>query len=103
MNVISVLAGLPPSSIKLFDLMVRAREVGTNEVIRTNLDVDSRFIQNHMPALIDCELVRRIKRGHYIINPDAVMPPNARAARALWLSCPQKEPLPLREAALSDG
>ena len=87
MNVISVLAELPPSSIKLFDLMVKAREVGTNEVMRLNLDVDSRFIQNHMPALIEKQLVRRIKRGHYIINPDAVMPPNARAARALWLSC----------------
>lgn len=87
MNVISVLAELPPSSIKLFDLMVKAREVGTNEVLRVNLDVDSRFVQNHMPALIEKSLVKRIKRGHYIINPDAVMPPNARAARTLWLSC----------------
>lgn len=87
MNVISVLAELPPSSIKLFDLMVKAREVGTNEVMRVNLDVDSRFVQNHMPALIEKNLVKRIKRGHYIINPDAVMPPNVRAARTLWLSC----------------
>ena len=86
MNVISVLASLPPSSIKLFDAMIKAREVGTNEVLSPSLELDARYIQNHMPALIECGLVRRIKRGHFIINPDAVMPPNSRAARTLWLS-----------------
>jgi hypothetical protein len=84
MNVISVLASLPPSSIKLFDVMVRMREIGTNEVVSDELQLEPRYIQNHMPALIEASLVRRLKRGHYMINPDAVMPPNARAARALW-------------------
>ena len=91
MNVISVLAGLPPSSIKLFDVMVKEREVGTNEVNLEDLRsrTTARYLQNHLPALIKVDLVRRIKRGHYIINPDAVMPPNTRAARIIWNAAKQ--------------
>jgi hypothetical protein len=92
MDLLDTLASLPPSSIKLFRAMVKARNVDTNEVVRTRLlspEVDSRFVQNHLPALMECDLIRRIQRGIYMINPLAVMPPNGNAARTAWagLSC----------------
>lgn len=88
MDLLDILSALPPSSIKLFRAMVKARNVDNNEVVRTRLlaqpDVDSRYVQNHLPALMECDLVRRIQRGIYMINPLAVMPPNGNAARAQW-------------------
>lgn len=104
MDLIDTLLGMPTASGKLFRAMVKARNVETNEVDRTALleqpGIDPRYIQNHMPAVVDSGLVRRIKRGTFIINPDAVMPPNGNAARAVWnrsiLSHEEKEALTLR-------
>ena len=88
MDLIDVLLGMPTASGKLFRAMVKARNVETNEVSRVALlqqpDIDPRYVQNHMPAVIESGLVKRIQRGQFIINPDAVMPPNAHAARAVW-------------------
>jgi hypothetical protein len=88
MDLIDVLLGMPTASGKLFRAMVKARNVETNEVTRTALlqqpGIDSRYVQNHMPSVIASGLAKRIVRGQFIINPDAVMPPNAHAARAVW-------------------
>lgn len=88
MDLIDVLLGMPTASGKLFRAMVKARNVETNEVDRTALlqqpGIDARYIQNHMPAVIDSKLARRIRRGQFILNPDAVMPPNAHGARIVW-------------------
>lgn len=90
MDLIDVLLGLPTASGKLFRAMLKARNVETNEVARVALlqqpGIDPRYIQNHMPAVIESGLVRRIQRGQFIINPDAVMPPNSDAARHTWNS-----------------
>ena len=90
MDLIDTLLGMPTASGKLFRAMVKARNVDTNEVARAALlqqpDIDPRYIQNHMPAVIASGLVRRIQRGQFIINPDAVMPPNAHGARIVWNS-----------------
>jgi hypothetical protein len=88
MDLIDVLLGMPTASGKLFRAMVKARNVETNEVTRVALlqqpGIDSRYVQNHMPAVIASGLVKRIVRGQFIINPDAVMPPNAHGVRAVW-------------------
>ena len=88
MDLIDVLLGMPTASGKLFRAMVKARNVETNEVDRTALlqqpGIDPRYIQNHMPAVIASDLARRIRRGQFILNPDAVMPPNAHGARIVW-------------------
>jgi hypothetical protein len=90
MDLIDTLLGMPTASGKLFRAMVKARNVDTNEVARAALlqqpDIDPGYIQNHMPAVIASGLVRRIQRGQFIINPDAVMPPNAHGARIVWES-----------------
>ena len=91
MDLIDTLLGMPTASGKLFRAMVKARNVDTNEVSRAALmqqpGIDPRYVQNHMPAVIESGLVRRIQRGQFIINPDAVMPPNAHGARIVWESC----------------
>lgn len=88
MDLIDVLLGMPTASGKLFRAMVKARNVETNEVDRAALlqqpGIDPRYIQNHMPAVIESGLARRIRRGQFILNPDAVMPPNAHGARIVW-------------------
>jgi hypothetical protein len=88
MDLIDTLLGMPTASGKLFRAMLKVRNVETNEVARTALlqqpGIDPRYIQNHMPAVIESGLVRRIQRGHFIINPYAVMPPNGDNARAIW-------------------
>ena len=93
MDLIDTLLGMPTASGKLFRAMVKARNVETNEVDRAALlqqpDIDPRYIQNHMPSVIESGLVRRIWRGEFIINPDAVMPPNAHAARIVWNAAEQ--------------
>ena len=90
MDLIDTLLGMPTASGKLFRAMLKARNVETNEVDRAALlqqpGIDPRYIQNHMPAVIEAELVRRIQRGRFVINPNAVMPPNATVARDLWNS-----------------
>lgn len=103
MDLIDVLLGLPTASGKLFRAMLKARNVETNEVARVALlqqpGIDPRYIQNHMPAVIESGLVRRIQRGQFIINPDAVMPPNSDAARHTWnsinLGPEETEPTPV--------
>ena len=88
MDLIDTLLGMPTASGKLFRAMVKARNVETNEVARADLvqqpGIDARYVQNHMPAVINSGLARRVQRGHFVINPDAVMPPNATIARGLW-------------------
>jgi hypothetical protein len=88
MDLIDTLLGIPTASGKLFRAMLKARNVETNEVDRVALlqqpDIDARYIQNHMPAVLSSGLARRIQRGQFIINPDAVMPPNGNAARTIW-------------------
>ena len=89
MNVVEVLAGLSPAAIKLFSAMLKARVVDSNLVLREQLvkgGVDSRSVDNHMPLLMAVDLVRRISRGVYMINPLAVMPPNGTEARAVYLA-----------------
>jgi len=87
MNVVEVLAGLSPAAIKLFSAMLKTRVVESNLVLREQLvknGVDSRSVDNHMPLLMAVDLVRRISRGVYMINPMAVMPPNGTEARAVF-------------------
>lgn len=90
MNVIETLASTPSASIKLFSAMLKARVVETNQVLRSVLSqqpgIDARYIDNHMPGLIEARLVKRVQRGIYLINPNAVMPPNGIAAKAQWSS-----------------
>jgi hypothetical protein len=90
MDLIDTLLSMPTASGKLFRAMVKARNVDTNEVFRAALlqqpDIDPRYIQNHMPAVLASGLAKRIQRGQFIINPDAVMPPNAHGARTVWNS-----------------
>lgn len=91
MDLIDTLLGMPTASGKLFRAMVKARNVDTNQVDRTALlqqpGIDPRYVQNHMPAVIESGLARRLRRGQFVLNPDAVMPPNSQAARDLWRSC----------------
>jgi hypothetical protein len=85
MNVIKTLSQLSPSAIKLFELMLRLREKDTNMVVMRPDDAPSpRFIANHMPLLVKCDLVRRVRRSHFMLNPDAVMPPRYRVAKIEW-------------------
>lgn len=88
MDLIDTLLEMPTASGKLFRAMVKARNIDTNEVDRAALlqqpGIDPRYIQNHMPPVIRSGLVKRIQRGRFIINPNAVMPPNGSEARALW-------------------
>src|SRR5574343_791226 len=62
MDLIDTLLGMPTASGKLFRAMVKARNVETNEVDRAALlqqpGIDARYIQNHMPAVIESGLVR---------------------------------------------
>jgi hypothetical protein len=73
---------------KLMLQMVEVRSVDSNlvthEALMGTLGMNKRIIDNHMPALIDIGLVRRVKRGLYLINPLAVLPPNGIAAREMW-------------------
>lgn len=83
MNTIKVLLSLSPGPQKLMLELLEARDIDTNQVLRSRLQ-DKRLIQNHMAALMEVDLVRRIQKGVYMINPFAVMPPNGNAARAQW-------------------
>jgi hypothetical protein len=95
MDLLDILASLPPSSIKLFRAMVKARDVDTNQVVRMRLlaqpNIDARYVDNHLPALMNSDLIRRVQRGAYMINPLAVMPPNGNAARATWINLRETE------------
>lgn len=75
---------------KLMMQMIEVRNVDSNLVTHEALmgapGMNKRIIDNHMPALIDIGLVRRVKRGLYLINPLAVLPPNGIAAREMWNS-----------------
>jgi hypothetical protein len=85
MNVLKTVIGLPASSQVLFLNLMNARDVDTNEVEMTGDDrQDKRFIQNHMGAILRVGLVRRIKRGRFMINPDAVMPPRYKPVKDKW-------------------
>lgn len=86
MELLDVLASLPPSSIKLFSLMVKERDTQTNmvDLAAIRQHVNARYVDNHMPALMDCNLVRRVQRGRYMINPVAIMPPDLNAARVVY-------------------
>lgn len=85
MNTLKVLLTLSPGPQKLLLELIEARDVDTNLVGRQRLK-DKRLVQNHLAALMEVDLIRRIKPGMYMINPLAVMPPNGNDARAKWLS-----------------
>lgn len=103
MDLIDTLLGMPTASGKLFRAMVKARNVDNNEVARTALlqqpGIDPRYIQNHMPPIIASGLAKRIQRGLFIINPDAVMPPNAHDVRVVWNGLSRLEEISETEAA----
>lgn len=85
MNVLKAVIELPASSQVLFLNLMTNRDVDTNVVEMVGKDKeDKRFIQNHMGCLLKADLVRRIKRGVFMINPDAVMPPRYRSVKQEW-------------------
>jgi hypothetical protein len=88
MNLIRVLGTVSRASHVLFSAMVDARAIDTNVVARDNLlnepGMSARYVDNHLPGLIEAGLVKRMHRGCYLINPFAVMPPNGAEARAAW-------------------
>lgn len=85
MDVFEVIASLPPASIRLFNVMLKRRDVDTNQVILFPGDVpNSRVIGNHFPALSRARLVIRARNGHYLINPDAIIPNDYRNAKYEW-------------------
>ena len=90
MDVINAILNMPTASGRLFNAMIKARDVETNVVLRVSLlqqpEIDEKYISNHMAAVIREGLVRRIQRGLFIINPDAVMPPNTKDAHTMWQS-----------------
>ena len=98
MNTLKVLLTLSPGPQKLLLELIEARDTDTNQVLRAKLK-DKRLVQNHLSALIEADLVRRIKSGLYMINPLAVMPPNGNAARATWINLapPDEAPTPVTE------
>lgn len=75
---------------KLMVHMIDQRNVDSNLVTHEALmavpGVNKRVLDNHVPALIAIGLVKRIKRGLYMINPLAVLPPNGIEARAQWIA-----------------
>lgn len=83
MNTLKVLLKLTAGPQQLLLEMLDHRDVDTNQVLRSRLE-NKRQIDNHLPALIEADLVRTVQRGVYMINPLAVMPPNGTAARAMW-------------------
>ena len=89
-DLIDKLADLSPSSIRLFRAMLKARNLETNMVQKADLSVDARYIYNHLPALVECSLVKRVKSTVFMLNPDAVMPPDIKTMRAIWLSLDKK-------------
>ena len=85
LNLIKLLSMLTPGSVKLFAAMVERRDVSTNVVVIVGDAIfSSKYLENHMPGLIKCGLVKRIKRSTFMINPDALMPPKYRVARIEW-------------------
>lgn len=94
MNTLKMLLSLSPGPAKLFLAMVEARDVDSNTVHRTSIlneELNARHLDNHMPALVEAGLVRRMKRGMYMINPWAVMPPNGHDAREAWAGLSRAE------------
>lgn len=88
MNLIRVLGEVSRASHQLFSAMVDVRAIDTNVVTRDSLlntpGINARYVDNHLPDLIEAGLVKRVHRGRYLINPYAVMPPNGTDARAMW-------------------
>lgn len=87
MDIIDALTKLSPASIKLFRVLLRKRDVDTNEVSLKPSELESpRMITNHMPSLILNGLVQRTGNCRYMINPDYVIPNNYRSAKLKWSS-----------------
>ena len=90
MNTLRILTSLSPGPAKLFVALVEVRDIDTNQVTRRSLikqgEINNRHVDNHLPALIELDLVRRIEPGLWIINPMVIMPPNGTEARTLWNS-----------------
>ena len=97
MDMLGEVIKLRHASQQLFHQMVRFRDKDTNLVYtnscgtgvvsgRTiNFPFSNKFVRNHWPALEQAQLVRRVKRGCFMINPDAVIPLTAYgAAREMW-------------------
>ena len=45
---------------------------------------EQNYLDKGLKELFAKDLVRRIKQGHYMINPNALIPPNYEEALALW-------------------
>ncbi len=88
MDILDVLTELSPASIKLFKVMLRKRNHDTNHVRLKPSEMESpRLISNHMPSLIEKQVVHRISNGYYMINPDFVIPSHGyRSAKLEWQS-----------------
>lgn len=97
MDMLGEVIKLRHASQQLFHQMVRFRDKETNLVYTNSYGVgtttgrvvdfpfSNKFVRNHWPALQEANLVRRVKRGCFMINPDAVIPLTAYpAAKAQW-------------------
>lgn len=86
MDMLGEVIKLRHASQQLFHQMVRFRDKDTNLVYSNScgqgvvsgrtidFPFSNKFVRNHWPALQQAQLVRRVRRGCYLINPDAVMP-----------------------------
>jgi hypothetical protein len=89
MNILELMCELTDGPRKLFTAMVACRNEDNNTVRHTSLlqaNVPSRAIGNHLPVLIEKDMVRRVQRGLYLINPYLVLPPEGHEARAQWIA-----------------
>jgi hypothetical protein len=95
MDTLEILTSLSPGPAKLFVAMVRARDVDTNQVARRDLikgtELNGRHVDNHLPKLLEVDLVRRLEPGLWMINPMVIMPPNGTDARQNWSLLAQEE------------
>ena len=59
-----------------------------NPVVRidrqTLTSTEQQYLVKGYAELVDKDLVRRIKRSHYMINPNALIPPNYEEAIKVW-------------------
>jgi hypothetical protein len=96
MDMLGTVITLRHASQQLFHQMVRFRDKDTNLTYTNSFGINplgnridfpfsNKFVRNHWPALEQAQLVRRVKRGCYLINPDAILPLTGYAAiKAQW-------------------
>ena len=68
---------------------------GYNPVVKINrqalTSTEQQYLVKGYAELLDKDLVRRIKRSHYMINPNALIPPNYDEAVKVWNEAGKKE------------